>query len=95
MPLSHEKVCGELAAIYPERPGQASLNILRFSNLVEANCQGEYILTLRGINLRRTIPDQVQEEIKQEKRTGHEWDRFRKVLSYYMLYSCYYIYGLL
>ena len=35
MPLSHEKVCGELAAIYPERPGQASLNILRFSNLVE------------------------------------------------------------
>ena len=84
MPLSHEKVCGELAAIYPERPGQASLNILRFSNLVEANCQGEYILTLRGINLRRTIPDQVQEEIKQEKRTGHEWDRFRKVLSYYI-----------
>lgn len=84
MPLSHEKVCGELAAIYPERPGQASLNILRFSNLVEANCQGEYILTLRGINLRRTIPDQIQEEIKQEKRTGHEWDRFRKVLSYYI-----------
>lgn len=84
VPLSHEKACGELEAICPERPGQASLNILRFSNLVEANCQGEYILTFRGINLRRTIPDQIQEEIKQEKRTGHEWDCFRKVLSYYI-----------
>lgn len=84
IPLSHEKVCGELEALSPGRPGQVSLNILRFSNLVEVNCHGEYVLTLRGVNLRRILPDHIQEVITPEKRTGHEWDRFRKILSYYI-----------
>ena len=85
VPISHQKVCAELSAIFPEIPGQETLNQLRCSNLVEVDIHGNYVLTYHGLILRRQIPDQpMPSASSRESRTGHEWDRFRKVVSYYI-----------
>jgi very-short-patch-repair endonuclease len=85
IPISHQKVCLELSALCPEAPGQEALNQLRFSNLVEVDIHGDYILTPRGLFLRRQIPDiPVKSVDPQPMRTGHEWDRFRKIVKYYI-----------
>ena len=78
-------MCAELSAIYPETPGQETLNQLRCLNLVEVDIHGNYVLTYHGLILRRQIPDQPMPSASpRESRTGHEWDRFRKVVSYYI-----------
>ena len=84
VPKSYDAVCRELSSICPDQPAQECLDRLRLCNYVELNCQGEYILTRRGLHIRKTLPDKKELLIPKEVRTGHEWDRFRKILSYYI-----------
>lgn len=82
VPLSHTKVLNELECLVPEHSGQELLNLLRTENLVSANIHGDYVLTQKGIFWRKQIPDVARVKVK--KKTGHEWERFRKILGYYM-----------
>ena len=84
VPISHNRLCFELEALCPSVPGQQTLNRLRCENLIEVNCCGDYVLTLRGLRMRRTLPTVAREEPSGPQRTGHEWERFRKILSYYI-----------
>ena len=84
IPIPHRKVCEEFEAISPDISGQEILNFLRCSNLIEVNSRGEYLLTFRGIQLRRNIPERIVAEKPENVPTGKEWERFRKVLSYYL-----------
>ena len=84
VPIGHDRLCSELEALCPSAPGQQTLNMLRCEDLVEVNCQGDYLLTSRGLRMRRSLPTVMRPEPATPKRTGHEWDRFRKILSYYI-----------
>lgn len=84
VPIPHRQVCEELETLSPDVPGQETLNYLRCCNLVEVNSFGEYLLTIKGICLRRNIPDRIAPGKSQNARNGKEWERFRKLLSYYL-----------
>lgn len=85
LPLSHARACAELAALCPETPGQTTLEMLRHENYVESDVHGRCLLTGKGIAARRKLPDDPRPAARPTiVRTGHEWDRFRKILSYYI-----------
>lgn len=83
VPLSHTKLIYELAAQAPPLSGQEVLNLLRVENLVSANIHGEYILTSRGLKFRSQVSGDTK-KAKFVRKTGNEWTRFRKILSYYI-----------
>ena len=76
IPIPHRKVCEEFEAISPDISGQEILNFLRCSNLIEVNSRGEYLLTFRGIQLRRNIPERIVAEKPENVPTGNDFVRY-------------------
>ena len=83
VPRSHAALMRSFQELAPELYPQDILDLLRCENLVEANSQGEYVLTARGLFKRKNCEVAIIVQ-NTPQRTGHEWDRFRKLIGYYI-----------
>ena len=85
IPISLSTLTMDLERISPEFAGQDVLNFLRSENLVCANIHGEYILTAKGLNVRKLFPIHSQSiPVQTETPSPYEYSRFRRLLSYYI-----------
>ena len=85
IPIPYSRLTTDLERISPEFTGQDVLNFLRSENLVCANIHGEYILTEKGLSVRKLYPSATQSLSAQpEPPSPYEYSRFRRLLSYYI-----------